>query len=349
LPPLLLRRHRRRGMTDGAVGSRGEIALYQTPDGELRLEVQLDEETVWLTQAQMAELFGRERSVITKHLGNVFREGELAKESNVQNLHIASSDRPVALYNLDVVISVGYRVKSKRGTDFRIWATRTLREHLVRGYTLNEWRLREKGLTEMEQAMGLLARTLERNDLVTGEGRAVLDVVQHYARTWRLLLAYDENRLPAAPLGTRRPSKDLSLHDARAAIVRLRTQLATGDETVALFGRERGEQLEGLLAAIEQTFGGEPLYPSVEARAAHLLYFVIKDHPFSDGNKRIACLLFLDYLGSNGALLRSDGAPRFADNTLVALALLIAESDPAQKDLMVRLTINLLVEEGGPT
>jgi prophage maintenance system killer protein len=334
-------------MTDRTAGSRGEIALYQAPDGELRLEVQLDRDTAWLTQAQMVELFQRDQSVLSRHLSNVFAEGELPREGNMQKVHIAPSAKPVAFYSLDVVISVGYRVKSKRGTDFRIWATRTLREHLVRGYTLNERRLREKGFGEMEQAMGLLARTLERHDLVTGEGRAVLDVVQHYARTWRLLLAYDENRLPAAPVGTRRPSKDLSLPDARAAVVRLRTQLATGGETVALFGQERGDQLEGLLAAIQQTFGGDALYPSVEARAAHLLYFVIKDHPFSDGNKRIACLLFLDYLASNGALLRSDGAPRFADNTLVALALLIAESDPAQKDLMVRLTINLLVDEGG--
>jgi len=326
------------------VGSKGHVALYQTPDGDLRLEVQLEHETVWLTQAQMAELFGRERSVITKHLGNVFREGELAKESNVQNMHIASSDRPVALYSLDVVISVGYRVKSKRGTDFRIWATRTLRDHLVRGYTLNERRLREKGVGEMEQAIALLSRTLERHDLVTGEGRAVLDVVQRYARTWRLLLEYDENRLPAAPAGAQGPGVSLGLDEARTIIGRLRTQLAQGGEAGALFGQERGEQLDGILAAIEQTFGGEPLYPTLEARAAHLFYFVIKDHPFADGNKRIGSLLFLEYLARNGSLLGRDGTPRFADNALVALALLIAESDPAQKELMIRLTINLIAE-----
>ena len=237
----------------------GEIALYEAPDGQVRLDVRLEQETVWLTQAQMAELFGRERSVITRHLNNVFREGELAKESNMQKLHIASSDKPVAAYSLDVIISVGYRVNSKRGTQFRIWATRTLRDHLLRGYSLHERRLREKGLAEIQQAVALLARTLDHHALVTEEGRAVLDVVQQYARSWRLLLEYDEDRLPEAPAHPSHPTADLTLDAARRAIVQMRDALASRAEVTGLFGQERGEQLSGILRSIEQTFDGEPL------------------------------------------------------------------------------------------
>jgi len=329
------------------VGKSGEVVLYEAPDGQIRLDVRLEHDTVWLTQAQMAELFGRERSVITKHVNNVFGEGELAKESNVQNLHIASSDKPVVAYSLDVVISVGYRVKSQRGTQFRIWATHTLKDYFIKGYTLNERRLRERGLTEMEQAVALLTRTLTRNTLVTDEGRAVLDVVQQYRRTWRLLLAYDENRLAGQPKAPVRPVVELAVSEVRGAIARMRASLAAQGEASELFGRERGDQLEAILASIEQTFGGESLYPTAQARAAHLLYFVIKDHPFTDGNKRIGAFLFLNHLHRNGLLLRADGESRLADNAVVALALLVAESDPSQKDLMIRLILNLLEDDAG--
>ena len=250
-------------------------------------------------------------------------------------------------FNLDVVISVGYRVKSKRGTQFRIWATRTLKDHLLRGYTLNEKRLRERGLGEIEQAVGLLARTLTQNALVTDEGRAVLEVVQQYTRAWKLLLEYDEGRLADTPVHPVKPAAGLSLEDARTVIAGLRESLAERSEATALFGAERSDQLHGILGAIEQTFGGQPLYPTVQARAAHLLYFVIKDHPFADGNKRIGTLLFLEYLRRNGMLTRPDGRPRLADNAMVALALLVAESEPAQKDLMIRLILNLLEDGAG--
>ncbi len=324
---------------------RGEIVVYETPDGEVRVDVRVERETVWLTQHQMAELFGRERSVVTKHVGNVFKEGEIDEKSNVHFLHIAGSDKPVGFYSLDVIISVGYRVKSVRGTQFRIWATQTLREHLLRGYSLNERRLRERGLAEIEQAVGLLARTLAAHALVTDEGRAVLDVVQKYTRTWRLLFEYDEERLSGAPERPVAPIAPLSLEDARTAAERLRQDLAARGEVGDLFGRERDGSLAAILGAIEQTFEGQPLYPSAQARAAHLLYFVIKDHPFGDGNKRIGTLLFLDYLRRHGLLVRADGTPRLADTAMVALALLIAESDPSQKDLMIRLVLNLLGDE----
>jgi prophage maintenance system killer protein len=329
----------------------GEIVLYQTSDGEVRVDVRLEQETVWLTQHQMAALFGRERSVVAKHIGNAYREGELdpaatcAKFAQVQTEGSRTVSREVDHYNLDVIISVGYRVKSPRGTQFRIWATRTLRDHLLRGYTLHDRRLAERGLGEIEQAVGLLARTLTNHALVTSEGQAVLDVIQRYTRAWRLLLQYDEKRLPDRPAHPTPPAAALSVADAHAAVARLREDLAARGEAGTLFGQERGDALAGILGAVEQTFGGEPLYPSTQARAAHTLYFVIKDHPFGDGNKRIGTLLFLEYLHRNGLLLRADGEPRLANNAMVALALLIAESEPSQKDLMIRLVLNLLEED----
>jgi prophage maintenance system killer protein len=335
------------------VNGGGEVALYEVPDGGVRLDVRLERETVWLSQAQMADLFGRERSVITKHLRNVYSEHELdsaatcAKFAQVQTEGPRTVTRDVDHYNLDVIISVGYRVKSRLGTQFRIWATRTLKDHLLRGYTLNEKRLRERGLGEIEQAVGLMARTLTANALVTDEGRAVLEVVQQYTRAWKLLLEYDEGRLAETPGRPIKPAAGLSLNDARTVIVHLRESLAERGEATDLFGAERGDQLHGILGAIEQTFGGQPLYPTVQGRAAHLLYFVIKDHPFADGNKRIGTLLFLDYLRRNGMLIRPDGRPRLADNAMVALALLVAESEPSQKEMMIRLILNLLEDGSG--
>lgn len=333
---------------DRDVSPGGQIVVYEAPDGEVRVDVRLDRDTVWLSQEQMAELFGRERSVVTKHIRNVFKEGELEPEAvRAKFAHTAADGKTYQVdhYNLDVIISIGYRVKSLRGTQFRIWATRTLRDHLLRGYTLNERRLAEQGFGEIEQAVGLLARTLTTHALVTDEGEAVLDVVQRYTRSWRLLLEYDEERLAERPVHPMAPAAALSLEDARAAAASLREDLASRDEAGTLFGQERGDALAGILGAIEQTFGGEPLYPSAQARAAHLLYFVVKDHPFGDGNKRIGTLLFLDYLRRHGLLLRAGGELRLADNAMVALTLLIAESEPRQKELMIRLVLNLL-EDG---
>jgi prophage maintenance system killer protein len=325
--------------------SAGEVVLYEAPDGGIRVEVRLADETVWLSQAQMAELFERDQSVISRHLRNVFAESEVPEGSNMQILHIAPADRPVTLYSLDVIISVGYRVKSHRGTQFRIWATGTLRDHLLRGYTLHERRLRERGLAEMEQAVALLASTLQAHELVTDEGQAVLEVVRRYARSWRLLRAYDEDRLPAEPERPVRPFASLDITAARAAIRQLRGDLVARGEDPGLAGQERGDALASILLSIEQTFDGEPLYPSVESRAAHLLYFVIKDHPLVDGNKRVGSLLFLEFLRRNKALLTATGMPRFSDNAVVALALLVAESDPTHKSLIIRLVLNLLADD----
>jgi prophage maintenance system killer protein len=315
----------------------GEVVVYETPEGDVRVDVRLEQDSVWLTQAQMAELFNRERSVITKHIRNVFREGELPAAGNVQNLHIASSDRPVAFYDLDVVISVGYRVNSRRGTQFRVWATRTLKEHLVRGYTTNQKRLAERGLWEARRTLDLLARTLQNQALVDDTGRAVLDLIVGYADTWRFLLEYDEQRLTLPP-GARPSTGVLDRARASRAIADFKRELTARHEATELFGNPRGEALDGILAGIEQTMFGESLYRTREEKAAHLLYFVIKDHPFTDGNKRIGSFLFMLYLR------QEDMAHRLNPQALTALALLIAESAPANKDLMIRLIVNLLAE-----
>ena len=318
----------------------GEVIVYEAPDGGPRVEVIIGGETVWLTQAQMVSLFGVDRTRITRHVGNVFRERELPRESNVRKTHIASGgDRPTALYSLDVIISVGYRVRSQRGTQFRIWATNTLRDHLVRGYTLNEKRVRDRGI-EPEQALNLLLSTLQHQHLITDQGQAVLEVIQRYARSWRILRDYDENQLSSAPDQTSAPIASLDIDTARETIRALRNEIIARGENPGLFGQEHDETLGSILLNIEQTWDDQPLYPTIESRAAHLLYFVIKDHPFSDGS-----LLFLDYLRRNGALLGANGRPRFSDTALVALALLIAESQPSHKELVMRLVLNLLAED----
>lgn len=317
---------------------RGELILYRSPDGTVQLDVRLNGDTVWLTQEQMGVLFGRERSVITKHVRNVFREGELDEKSNVHFLHIAGSDKPVGFYNLDVVISVGYRVKSKRGTEFRIWATRTLREHLVRGYTLHRQRF-ERNARELEAALALVRKAAAGEALTTDQGRGLVDVIARYTHTFLLLQRYDEGLL-AEPKGS--PGGILpTVREARAAIARLKADLMARGEASDLFGRERDDALAALLGNLDQTVLGAPAYPTIESKAAHLLYFVIKNHPFADGNKRIGSFLFVDFLNRNGCLFR-DGEVVINDVGLAALALLVAESSPKDKDIMIRLVMNML-------
>lgn len=316
--------------------SGNQIVIYE--GGDVRVEVRLDGESVWLTQEQMGQLFGRERSVITKHIRNVFADGELDEESNVQNLHIAGSDKPVKFYNLDVIISVGYRVKSLQGTRFRQWATRVLREHLTQGYSLDRQRF-ERNAAELETALALVRKAAAGEALTAAQGRGLVDVIARYTQTFLWLQRYDEGLL-TAPAGS--PGGVLpALDEARAAIARLKADLMARGEASDLFGRERGDAFAAILGNLEQTVFGEPAYPSIETKAAHLLYFVIKNHPFSDGNKRTGAFLFVDFLARNGRLLRN-GEPVINDVGLAALALLVAESDAKNKDVMIRLIENML-------
>lgn len=319
-----------------------DILLYQSADGQTQLDVQLQNETVWLSQAQMAELFGRERSVITKHLRSVFQSEELDEESNVQKMHIAFSDKPVTYYNLDVIISVGYRVNSKKGTQFRQWATQVLRQFLVQGYALNEKRLREdaRQLTELKRLLRLQGELLENQELTPDQTTALLRVLSDYARALDVLDQYDHQRLRITRTSPETPF-ELTYEAAMQAVDGLRKQFGGS----VLFGREKDASFESSVRTIYQSFGGEELYPSVEEKAANLLYFVVKNHSFSDGNKRIAAFLFVWFMDKNGCLYKPDGSRRLADNALVALTLLIAESKPTDKEVMVTLVVNLINQE----
>ena len=321
----------------------GEVKLYETPDGEVRVDVRLGKETVWLTQRQMAQVFRTSTDNVSLHLRNIFSDNELEESATTEDFSVVQTEgnrrvqRTLKHYNLDAIISVGYRINSKQGVRFRQWATRTLRDHLARGFTLNERRLAERGLREAEESLDLLTRTLQNQALVDSTGQAVLELITSYADTWRLLLEYDEDRLKTPP-GTRPSVGVLDLDSALGAITELKRDLMARDEASSLFGSLRGDGLEAILGSIEQTMFGESLYRSREEKAAHLLYFVVKDHPFTDGNKRIGSLLFLLYLKQEGM------EHRLNPQALTALTLLIAESAPAGKDLMVRLIINLLAE-----
>ncbi len=321
-----------------------DVQLFRTPDGSTYLDVRLQGDTVWLTQGQMMALFERDQSVISRHINNIFKERELLAECNMQKMHIAGSDKPVALYSLDVIISVGYRVKSQRGVQFRQWATNVLRQHLVDGYTLNQQRLQERGIA-FEQALDLLSRTLANQQLVSADGEAVLGVIADYARSWSLLQGYDEQSL-TGQTGTQHDMRALHFDEVLVAIAQLKTELLAKGEATELFGQLRGNGLESAIATIEQGFGDQLFYPNVASRAAHLLYLVIKNHPLADGNKRTGSFLFLWYLRLNEHLLARPVEHLINDNTLVALALLVAESKPDQKELMVRLVEHFILLKG---
>jgi hypothetical protein len=262
--------------------AQSEIVIYQTKDGS-KTEVRLQSETVWLQQDQISELFGRERSVVTKHIKNIFKEGELEEESNVQNLHIADSDKPIKIYNLDVIISVGYRVKSLEAVRFRQWATSTLKDHLIRGFTINRQRF-EENARELEVALELVRKAAKNPDLLDDVGAGLVDVITRYTQTFLLLQHYDEGLLGKTK--EQKGGKLSSLKEIRQSLKKLKSDLISRNEATSLFAQERGDALVVLLGNLEQTIFGEEAYPTIESKAAHLLYFVIKNHPFTDGNKR---------------------------------------------------------------
>jgi prophage maintenance system killer protein len=329
-----------------AYGSgQGDAVLYRAPDGSVTFDVRLDRETIWITQAQMVALFQRDQSVIARHIGNVFAEGELpTSESNMQKMHIAGSDKPVILYSLNVIVSVGYRVKSQRGTQFRIWATQVLKEHILKGYTLNEKRLQAQitRLSELQAAVDLMGRIISERAVSGTEAEGLLKVITDYSLALNLLDQYDHQRLRLH--GTTETGRFvLTCEAAQSAIARMAETM--GPLAAGLFGQEKDKGLDSAIGAIYQTFGGRDLYPSIEEKGAHLLYFVVKNHAFVDGNKRIGAFLFIWFLDGNGLLYRKDRTKRLADNALVALTLLIAESKPAEKDTICKVIVNLINRE----
>ena len=316
-----------------------QIAIYQTADGKVEIDVCLKQETVWLRQEQMSELFGRERSVISKHIRNVFIEGELDEKSNVQNLHIAGSDKPVKFYNLDVIISVGYRVKSQRGTQFRIWASNILKQYLIQGYALNEQKLQaqQEKLADLRQAIALSSRLIHNKDLSINESQGILAILEKYSHALTVLDDYDHQRLQVVGIRSSEQAK-ISYEEAIEQIRLWRQQ----EQLTELFGNEKDDSFKSSLETIYQTFGGAELYPSIEEKASNLLYFIVKNHSFTDGNKRIAAAIFVWFLERHHYLYNAGGEKRIADNALVAFTLLIAESKPDEKETIVKVIINLI-------
>ena len=315
------------------------IQIYRSADGQAQVEVRFGQETVWLSQAQMVELFGRDVSVISRHIRNALAEGEIDEKSNLQKMQIASADRPVTFYDLETIITVGYRIKSPQGVAFRRWATPRLKEYLLHGYTLNRQRLQHNA-AELEQALALIRKTAASPELTLESGRGLVDIVSRYAQTFAWLQQYDEGLLtePAGEAGGELPD----LASARAALQDFKQQLIARGEASELFARERGDDLAALLGNLAQTVFGAPAYPDIESKAAHLLYFVVKNHPFADGNKRSGAFLFVDFLHRNGRLFDAAGQAVINDTGLAALTLLVAESAPPQKETLIRLIMHML-------
>ncbi len=320
-----------------------ELQIYQNEDGSIALDVAIKNDSVWLSVEQMAELFGRDRSVLGKHIRNIFKEGELIRDSVGANFaHTAADGKTYQIntFNLDVIISVGYRVKSPQGVKFRQWATKVLKQHLLQGYTINQQRLQQNA-TELDKALQLVKRAaaIPQNKEF---GAGLVDIISSYTQTFLWLQQYDEGLL-ITPKG--QPGGNLSsLGDSRVAIAQLKQQLIAKGEATPLFANERQDGLAAIWGALEQSVFGEPAYASLESKAAHLLYFVVKNHPFSDGNKRTAAFLFVDFLNQNQRLFDDNYQPVINDTGLAAITLLVAESNPKEKNTLIRLIENLLAK-----
>jgi prophage maintenance system killer protein len=324
-----------------------EIVIYE--DGVVSLEATVEKDTLWLNQKQMAKLFDVDSDTISYHLKNIYITEELDKNSTTEKISVVQKEgkrevkRNIEHYCLDAIISVGYRVNSKRATAFRIWATGILKEYLFQGYSLNKKRLQQKGLEEFHQAIALLQSTIKQEELACDEAKGLLDVIVSYGRSWSLLEGYDEDSLSVPSLHA--TSKFILGYDeAKDAIAKLKKELMKKGEASELFGREKAGEFDGIIGNIYQTFGGDDLIPSVEAKSANLLYYIIKDHPFVDGNKRIGAFLFILFLQKNQMLYRANGEAKINDNALVALTLMTAKSLPEQKATVVALIVNMLLE-----
>ncbi|MDD3476698.1 MAG: virulence protein RhuM/Fic/DOC family protein [Sulfurimonas sp.] len=327
-----------------------DIVIYE--NGNVELKATIENETLWLNQKQMEELFGRERSVISKHIRNIFKENELEEEMVCANFahttqHGAikhkTQTQNIKFYNLDVIISVGYRVKSKQGTQFRIWANKILKEYLLKGYSLNKDKLQQQKLQELEQTIQLIKQSIENEKLSTIEAKGFVEIISNYAKSWALLQGYDEQSLEEI-VQTNESRFVLDYDEAKEAIAELKKALIKKGEATKLFGQEKAGEFKGNLLNIYQSFGGIDLIPSLEAKSANLLYYVIKGHPFNDGNKRIGAYLFVLFLHKNNILYKSNGEAKINDNALASIALLVAQSHPDQKEIIIKLVINMLYE-----
>ena len=320
-----------------------KIVIYQTEDGKTQIDVRLENETVWLTQTQMAQLFKSSRTNVLEHIQHIYEDEELEKEATCRNFRQVRQEgkrtvnRTIIMYNLDMIISVGYRVNSKRGVKFRQWANKVIKDYLIKGYAINE-RIRHEQIGELRQLVSMLGRTIQNQPVIsTDETTALFEVVTDYTYALDTLDNYDYERL-SIDKTTKEEPFHATYENAMQAIDGLREKFGGS----VLFGNEKDDSFKSSIGQIYQTFGGEELYPSVEEKAAMLLYLVTKNHSFSDGNKRIAATLFLWFLNNNGILYREDGSKRLADNTLVALTLMIAESKTEEKDVMVKVVVNLI-------
>ena len=323
-----------------------KIVIYKTQKGP-EFEVRLKEETVWLTQKQIAELFNKGVPAINEHIKNIYKEGELDKKSTIRNFRIVQIEgkrrigREVDSYNLDMILSVGYRVSSKRATQFRIWATKTLKNYLIKGYAINEKRLldAENKFNELRTAIDFL-KNKAKHELLSGQEQEILNLLSNYSKTLTLLEQYDKNELKIR-FG-KKAVFALRYEDAQKIIKGLKKELMAAKEASDLFGQEYEGKLESIVRNLYQTFDKNELYKTIEEKAAHLLYLIIKDHPLADGNKRIASFLFVYFLDKNNYLYRENGEKKINDNALVALAILIAVSDPGEKDTMIKMITNIL-------
>lgn len=320
-----------------------EIVIYQSSNKTV--EVRLNGETLWLDAHQIAKIFDVDRTVIVKHLQNIYKTEELSKNSTCAKIAQVAADgkkRQMHIYNLDAIIAVGYRVNSKHATQFRIWSTRVLKDHLTQGFTINRQRF-EENARDLETALELVRKASKSTELTFDSSRGLIDVISRYTQTFLLLQRYDEGLLsePKSKKGGKLPN----LKEARTALSNLKKDLITRKQATDLFARERESGLEGILGNLEQTVFGKPAYPTIESKAAHLLYFVIKNHPFTDGNKRSAAFLFVDFLNRNHRLIGKNNQPIINEIGLAALTLLIAESNPKDKDIMIKLVMNMLALE----
>jgi prophage maintenance system killer protein len=325
-----------------------DIIIYK--NGSLELNTTVQDESVWLSQRQMGELFEKSVKTINEHIKNIHKEGELERESTIRKFRIVQKEgsreveREIDFYNLDTIISVGYRVKSPRGTQFRIWANSVLKEYIINGYALNKEKLQARKLDELTQTIQLIKQGLDNRELSVTEAKGFVEIVSDYAKSWALLQGYDEQSLQEVMEHTEQKFI-LGYDEALEAIVELKSVLMKKGDATVLFGQEKAGEFKGNLLNIYQSFGGVDLLPSTEQKAANLLYYIVKGHPFNDGNKRIGAYLFILFLHKNGILHKESGEPKINDNALAALTLLVATSMPEQKEIIIRLIMNMLVEE----